>query len=59
MFVDQNQNRDLISEANFAQNPNPGSVFRRAGHDMFDVSLGGHFATVSPGEGRLLGSSGL
>ena len=34
------------------QTPNPGSVARGAGHEIFDVSLrvgavGGHFATVS------------
>jgi hypothetical protein len=36
--VDQHENRDLISEANAAQNPNPGSVSRRSGRDFIDVS---------------------
>jgi hypothetical protein len=31
MSVDQDKNRDLISSSNFWQNPNPGSVSRRAG----------------------------
>jgi hypothetical protein len=50
--VDQNENRDLISAANFAQNPNPSSVSRRAEREIIVFSLrvgavGGHFATVS------------
>jgi hypothetical protein len=50
--VDQNENQDLISAANFARIPNPGSVSRRAGREIVDVSprvgaVGGHFATVS------------
>jgi hypothetical protein len=37
--VDQHENRDLTSAANFADNPNPGFVSRRAGRDIFDLSL--------------------
>jgi hypothetical protein len=55
--MEQNQNRGLISAANFEQNPNPGSVSRRAGREAFDVSprvagAGGPFANhgIPPAE---------
>jgi hypothetical protein len=48
IFVDQNENRDLISRALGAQIPNPGSVPRRAKRDIFDFSPRvGAVATVS------------
>ena len=37
-FVDQNENRYLISRALGVQIPNPGSVSRRAGRDILDFS---------------------
>jgi hypothetical protein len=54
MFVDQNENRDLISKALGAQIPNPGFVpaARDAKFSIFRLALvllGGHFATVSFG----------
>jgi hypothetical protein len=39
MFVDQNENRDLISRALGAQIPNPGSIRSRAKLDVFIVRL--------------------
>ena len=44
IFVDQHENRDPISRALGMQIPNPGSVSRRAGRDIFDFSpWGSHF----------------
>jgi hypothetical protein len=48
MCVEQHENRDLISKANFVENPNPGSVSRRAKRELFDCSprvgvVGGSF----------------
>jgi hypothetical protein len=39
MFVEQNEKRDLISRALGAQIPNPGSVSRHAGLDIFDFRV--------------------
>jgi hypothetical protein len=52
IFVDQNENRDLISAGFFAQNPNPGSDRAYTKRDTFYFSprvgaVGGHLATVS------------
>ena len=41
IFVDQNENRDLISRALGAQIPNPGSVRSRAKREIFDFCCDG------------------
>jgi hypothetical protein len=56
IFVDQNENRDLISAAFFAQNPNPGSDRAYAKRQICDVScpvgaVGGRLVGAVKGQG--------